>query len=157
MILEQRFNNLNCHHSIMMKYVYYTMLFLSFSCKKHVTNEPVKWECDSPQILDSAAASNKTVGTWKLVAVKGGMIPGYQHKVEDVELVFNSDATYVVKGDSQTSGSGTWNLTVINGEWLRLETNPGNRYLNGSMLFCEDNLSFWNSHADGLDFLFSRK
>lgn len=144
-------------NKIMVKHICYLMLFLFFACKKQTINESVKWECASPQISDSTSAVNSLIGRWKLVAVGGGNVAGVKHEVEYVELVFNSDATYVVKADAQTSGSGTWHVTVLNGRWLNLEANPRNRYLNGSMVICEDKLSFGNSPADGLDFLFNKK
>lgn len=143
-----------------MKYLFILVAasLICLSCKKNSVEEKPFWECSSVLNNDSASMVNKLIGSWKLASIGGGMVPGFVGQdVPQVELIFNQDLTYVVKGNVETSGNGSWSLVFENGQLVELAASAHNMYLYGSMRFCENKIGFFNSALDGPDYVFTRK
>ncbi len=129
--------------------------FALISCKKEKPGTQNILKCGELQNRDSAAISAKLTGTW---IWKKQSIPNtnmFKDADKNIEATFNTDSTFTITENSNVIIQGTWKL-INYGSFYGFRADPYNQYLYGAVYFCDNQLLFSNSIADGLDNLFER-
>ena len=133
-----------------------TICLLFFSCKKNNTDEQSFIQCNSPQYLDSAAISNKIVGSWTLIKQRFGSNGKVVATTKNIKVIFNSNSTYSLFEDSLVLAQGNWDLkNVLDSMWGLGLTAPSS-YLIGYISFCNNQVVFSYNYLDGNDNLFEK-
>lgn len=139
-----------------MKYFFVLLVVctLPFSCKKSiVTNQFL--QCDKAQTFDSTITSGKLVGTWKLIKQRYGSNGKVAVPEEKVTVTFNSNATFKIWKNSTVMTEGNWRIKKLNDKWA-LDMDPFNYYLDGVILFCNNQVVFSANFYDGNDNLYEK-
>ncbi len=133
-----------------------TICLIYLSCTK-AKNDPL-WECNSPQLLDSAVISNKIIGSWlwtkQLCGDGAGRILIAN---KNIKITLNANATFTVLENSSIITQGNWKLKIVDSNAWGLDLNTSSEYLYGRILFCNNQVMFNDSYRDGCDNLFVKQ
>ena len=138
-----------------MKFAFLSLVvcFFLFSCKKHTQDAGLYWPCDI--IEDSAAISSQIIGSWKWAKYSCAT-----DKIivadKDTKVVFNSDGTFILQGNSTAIAEGNWHLKRIDISGWGLDLTSPTDYLKGYTIFCENQVAFIDSYEDGCNYYFAK-
>lgn len=133
-----------------------TICLLFFSCKKNTPDEQSLLQCNHPQNLDSAATSNKIVGSWMLIKERWGSTGEVVTPGKNIKVTFNSNSTYSLFEDSSVLAQGNWNLKIVLDSMWGLDIAAPSNYLYGYISFCDNQVLFSYSYLDGTNNLFEK-
>jgi hypothetical protein len=129
-------------------------IFIFIGCKKDNIDVNSFQNCNNSFRLDSAATANKLSGSW--LWLKQSCDGGVSKKADkNIKVTFNSIGTFSVMENTTVITQGNWKLELVNGNW-ELNTNSLSQYLDGRILFCDNQLLFSASNKDGCDNLFTK-
>ena len=127
---------------------------LMVSCTKNKIKRDDFFTCTKLQNLDSSTVGNKIIGAWLLTKQKCYWANETNLLIYNTKVTFNTDRTYFIKTNNIITVHGNWNLVPINVNNWSLNLTTQNEYLYGCILFCNNQLMFYNSYIDGCDNLF---
>jgi len=145
----QLFVDFICHwKNKEMKQIFLLLIIwlIIFSCKKDASGIDSSWPCDI--LEDSSATSIQIVGTWKWT--KRELATGKLVIADkNIKATFNSDKTFTIKENVSIIEQGSWSLkSPLAGYWALNITSQSN-YLNGFILFCNNQILFTERYMDG--------
>ncbi len=148
----------------------FAVMAVQISCKK--TNEaeilpllkpPITLDsilqCHGQMQLDSTAIRNRLIGKWQWTFIKCYWDPekanGEAYKNHSIE--FKQNDSVEVKVNGQLTQKSSWKITKLNDGYYKLSVNPIVVLLPGKILFCGDQVLFYDSYVDGCDNYFKRQ
>ena len=135
--------------------VLFIMLFAFITaCKKNKEQDNIFINCNKLQNLDSLTVGNKLLGTWLYTKKKcfdGSLTSTIS---QNIKVVFKTNRTYTVITNGTLVLTRNWSLKPVDITLWGLTLLDPDEYLNGGILFCGENLLFYNSFIDGCDNLF---
>ena len=131
-----------------------TILIGLTACKKDKLDIIAYWECNKLQNLDSTGISAKLLGSWRW-ALESCPYAGYfQIANMKVTLTFKGDGTFSIKDGSNVVREGKWMLARADANSWHLDATSLSDFLYGRILFCDNQLLFYDSDRDACDNLF---
>jgi hypothetical protein len=140
----------------------FTLFFLTISivlsaCKKDKLDIGSFWDCSKSQSLDTIAISSKLFGSWNWSKQVCGEGAGKTRAADkEIKVTFKTDRTFSVNESATLLAQGTWKLVQVDATSWGLELSSSSAYLNGRILFCDNQVLFNDSYRDGCDNLFNR-
>lgn len=141
-----------------MRFLYFSLLviLIFISCKKEKLDGNAYWQCHHAQNFDSAAISNKLVGSWKWKKRYCSWTDKTEAANKNINLNLTAGGTYALRENSTVLKQGNWEIFKLNGNSWSIRLTPYTDYTNGEVLFCGDELLIYDSPLDGCDDLFKR-
>ena len=115
-------------------------------------------ECNNAMQLDTAGIANKLIGTWKLKSWYCGECtnPGTHYSDKIILATFTSARSFSVTENAIVVAEGYWSLRIVDSNKWGLQSDSSLTHLYGAILFCDDQVLFYDSYLDGKDNLFDR-
>ncbi len=140
-----------------MKPIYLIILFFAtlISCKKSSTPAEVIEPCQALLNLDSAATSQKLVGTW-LWRKQTCMLVPLRDADKEVKVKFSSTGNFTVTENTVVITQGTWVIKSVGTNRWKVEVSSYSSYLAGFVGFCNNQVEFDERIIDGCLHIFTR-
>jgi len=106
-------------------------------------------ECHQSQQLDSAAISNKLVGTWSLSISVCYKFPMVNPPRFNVKVNFNVNGSFIVSDHSGIVTQGNWKLKNLDPKMWGFDLTSPSEYLYGRILFCKNQVLFDSTYVNG--------
>lgn len=126
------------------------------SCKKEKINVNDFWECSKSLNLDSTAIANKLTANWTWKKQSCFWTGQTKKADKDVKVNFNTNRTFTVTQNEIIVAQGSWKLKIVDSNMYGLDLSQFSEYLNGRILFCNDEILFNDSYRDGCDNFFGK-
>lgn len=127
------------------------------ACKKDKLDISSFWGCNQSQNLDTIVISSKLIGSWDWSKQACGDGAGKTRTADkNIKLTFRTDRTFSVNENAAILTQGTWKLVQVDGNSWSLGLSSASEYLNGRILFCDNQALFNDSYRDGCDNLFNK-
>lgn len=135
-----------------------------YSCKKGESTKvpPFDWQaiekCNDALNLDTSEIANRLIGQWEMKLWRCGFCatPGSYLPDKTVIATFTSARQFSVTENSITVAQGNWDLKMHGSNRWELQSDSTLAYLNGFILFCNNQVLFEYSYIDGPDNLFEK-
>lgn len=147
----------------------FAVMAVQISCKKANETEVIPIQkppialdsiltCYKQRKPDSADIRNSLLGKWQWTFIKCYWNPenanSEDYKTHSIE--FKQNDSVEVKVNGQLTQKSSWKLTKLNDGYYKLSMNPIVVLLPGKVLFCGDQVLFYDSYVDGCDNYFKR-
>jgi len=137
-------------------FIILTLASILTSCKKEKINVNDFLQCSKSQNLDSTAIANKLTGNWRWEKQSCYWTAQTKKADKDVKVIFNTSRTFTVSQNDIIIAQGTWRLKIVDSNMYGLDLSQFSEYLNGCILFCNNEILFNDSYRDGCDNLFGK-
>ncbi len=137
-------------------FIILTLASILTSCKKEKINVNDFLQCSKSQNLDSTAIANKLTGNWRWKKQSCYWTAQTKKADKDVKVIFNTNRTFTVSQNDIIIAQGTWRLKIVDSNMYGLDLSQFSEYLNGRILFCNNEILFNDSYRDGCDNLFGK-
>ena len=116
-------------------------------------------QCHSETFWDSISVHHALIGQWQWKFIRCYWSPetanGEDYKTLTIEIKENDSLE--VKINNQITQSSSWSVTNLNNGYYAITTDPIVPQLSGKVLFCGDDLLFYDSYVDGCDNYFEKQ
>lgn len=116
------------------------------------------WACHHETAWDSLQTNNTLIGEWEWEYIGCYWNPEDANcdEFKGLTIEFNPDNTLNVKQNGQITQTSSWK--VVDGDIgvFKIDVNPYVNQVNGSILFCNNRIEFYDSYIDGCDNYFKR-
>jgi hypothetical protein len=137
-------------------FIILTLASILTSCKNEKINVNDFLQCSKSQNLDSTAIANKLTGNWRWKKQSCYWTAQTKKADKDVKVIFNTSRTFTVSQNDIIIAQGTWRLKIVDSNMYGLDLSQFSEYLNGCILFCNNEILFNDSYRDGCDNLFGK-
>ena len=126
------------------------------TCKKENLDVESFSQCNKAQNLDSSAITAKLIGSWTWATQSCFWANKSKSAYRNTKVIFKSNHTFSVNKSSNTLSQGTWKVRRVGGNSWGLDLSSPSELLYGRILFCDNQVLFYNSDLDGCDNLFNK-
>lgn len=152
------FVSITNQHLVPMRFVFMFLVVIVglTACKEPELSIQSFWDCHHSQRLDSSAISGRLVGSWVWSQQSCFLTRKTTKADKSIKVVFHIDQRFQVFENTTEITTGTWQLKASDSGTWELDLSSTNRYLNGRILICDNQVVFNNSYIDGCDNAFVR-